>query len=384
MEPSAHTASEGESRDHVGALLRRTREGKRMALPDVARALRIRIHYLDAIENGAYERLPAQVYAVGFIRAYADYLALDGEEAVRRFRRETQGLDSQPDLSFPVPIAERSIPGGRILVTALVLAVCGYGLWYYQAGGGRKPPDTVPQVPAALVQPSESGAADPLASPSEARASVRTRPQSAPTSLPAGQDPKVAAAPIAAATAPLPEPALRNATAPVAALPPNSVTAATAAPPPSQAAIPDVGAGANTPDATAEQVALLSPPPPPPKPSVPATGPGHVYGMTDEPVHIVVHITGDCWIEVREADQSLRFSKLLHAGDEYRVADLAGLTLKTGNSNGLKILVDGKQVNIPPVDSRVYSIALDPARLASGDAAVPAEIHPVTVPRHPD
>jgi cytoskeleton protein RodZ len=371
-------APEVESRDHIGVLLRRTRESKRLTLADVARGLRIRLHYLEAIENGLYERLPAPVYTVGFIRAYADFLGLDGEEAVRRFRHETQGFDSQPDLQFPEPIAERSIPGGRILVTALVLAICGYGLWYYQAGGGRSAPDTVPKVPVALDQPSESSVADPLASPNEARASVPAAPESTAAPTQARQQTKIAAvappaaprsadaAPAAAAlaTAPLPEPALRAAAAPVAS--PIAPGAAPAEEP--------------------QQVALSLPAPPPPKPSVPVSAPGsaRVYGMTDEPVRIVLRITGDCWIEVREADDSLRFSKLLHAGDEYRVADLAGLTLKTGNSNGLKILVDGKPVNVPPVNSRVFSIALDPARLAAGDAEIPAEVHPVTVPRHPD
>ena len=56
---------------------------------------------------------PARPTRSAFVRAYAEYLGLDGEEAARRFKREGQGLDSQPGLSLPAPIAERSIPGGR-------------------------------------------------------------------------------------------------------------------------------------------------------------------------------------------------------------------------------------------------------------------------------
>lgn len=363
-----------EPHDRIGVLLRTTREAKRLALTDVARTLRIRAHYLEAIEDGHYERLPAAVYAAGFIRGYAEYLQLDGEEAIRRFRRETQTVDSQPDLSYPVPIAERSIPGGRILVTALVLAICGYGLWYYAVDGGRQQANPVPEVPTALVHNgAEPGVPDPLASPSEARASVRVPPNAAPPAVPAAKP--------AALTAASPPSAPAPATVmPSAALPEPGLRAAGA-----QADASSPTASRSSGDMAAQQVALIGPPtPPPPKPSVPIAGPSRVYGTTDGPVHIVVRITGDCWIEVREADDSLRFSKLLHAGDEYRVADLPGLTLKTGNSNGLQILVDGKPVNVPPVDSRVYTVALDPQRLAAGDAAVPAEIHPISVPRHPD
>jgi len=35
----------------------------------------------------------------------------------------------RPDLTLPVPLGERSVPGGPILLVALILAICGYGTW---------------------------------------------------------------------------------------------------------------------------------------------------------------------------------------------------------------------------------------------------------------
>ena len=96
--------------------------------------------HLEAIEEGRYDRLPGPVYALGFVRAYAVHLGLDGEEAVRRFKLEAEGLEAQRDLSFPVPLAERSIPGGAMVLAAVILAVCAYGIWFYlssTAGPGR-------------------------------------------------------------------------------------------------------------------------------------------------------------------------------------------------------------------------------------------------------
>lgn len=149
----------------VGTLLRRTRDERRLSIADVAKALRIRAAYLDAIEKGAYERLPGRAYAVGFVRAYADYLGLDGAEAARRFKQEGRGLDAPQDLTLPAPIADRSIPGGRMLLAALVLAICGYGLWYYIGTADRHRPDTVADVPQALETDTPA--------PSEAKAATR-------------------------------------------------------------------------------------------------------------------------------------------------------------------------------------------------------------------
>src|SRR5271157_1327051 len=83
-EPSSRVA-------RAGAGLREVRERLGWKLPDVAEALRIRLEYLTAIEQGDLSPLPGPAYRVGFIRAYAQILGLDGEEILRRFR-EAGGL----------------------------------------------------------------------------------------------------------------------------------------------------------------------------------------------------------------------------------------------------------------------------------------------------
>jgi cytoskeleton protein RodZ len=303
------TASENGSRgQRIGMLLRRTREGRRIAIADVAATLRIRVTYLEAIEKGAYERLPGATYAVGFVRAYAEYLGLDGEEAARRFKREGQGLDGQHDLSPPAPIAERSIPGGRILLVALVLAICGYGFWYYLSGD-RQRPDTVAAVPPALTTEAST--------PSEAKAAVRE---------PGGPS---ADAPNPAQPAPL--------------------TVATAA----------------------------APTLPPDNPE-----PGHVFGVADGPVRIVLRFTGDCWIQIKGGGPDADFGKLMHAGDVYRVPDHPSLVLRVGDSQHVTITLDGRIVTLPPANSLVRNVALDPAQLtawAGAPVAAPAATAPTPV-----
>src|SRR6185437_4302289 len=177
VNPPLPSGSQGESAPEtaraqpIGMLLRRTRDQRRLSIADAAKALRIRTDYLDAIEKGAYERLPGRAYAVGFVRSYADYL----------------GLDAPEDLTLPVPIADRSIPGGRVLIAALVLAVCGYGFWYYLGTARNDRADSVADVPPALENEA--------AAPSAAKAATRE-----PLSLPLPPTVEIPGAP--AATAP--------------------------------------------------------------------------------------------------------------------------------------------------------------------------------------
>ena len=137
----------------AGDALQQQREALGLNFSDVAGALRIKPAYLAAIEEGRPDRLPGPAYAAGFVRAYGDHLGLDGAEILRRFRLEAAGLDAKPDLSFPMPLGERSMPGRTMLLLALILAICGYGAWYYLSTDELARPERVTEVPATLLPP---------------------------------------------------------------------------------------------------------------------------------------------------------------------------------------------------------------------------------------
>src|SRR5437867_1102104 len=137
----------------AGDLLRRQREALGLDLDDAAAALKIKPGYLAALEAGRPDLLPGPAYAIGFVRAYGDHLRLDGNEILRRFKAESAVLDTKPDLAFPMPLGERSLPGGAMLLVALILALCGYGTWYYVSTGERARPIRVTEVPPELAMP---------------------------------------------------------------------------------------------------------------------------------------------------------------------------------------------------------------------------------------
>src|SRR3546814_10325935 len=68
----------------IGELLRARREELGQDLRDVSHMLRIRYPYLEAIEGGRVGELPGPTYAVGFVRAYADYLGLERDRKSTR------------------------------------------------------------------------------------------------------------------------------------------------------------------------------------------------------------------------------------------------------------------------------------------------------------
>ena len=68
-----------DERPGIGHLLRRARRKRGVSLEDAERATRIRKDYLEKLESDDHATLPEPIYVRGFVRAYADYLDLDGD-----------------------------------------------------------------------------------------------------------------------------------------------------------------------------------------------------------------------------------------------------------------------------------------------------------------
>ena len=69
----------------IGSSLQEARLRQGVDLNEAEAATKIRAKYLRALEDERFEILPAQTYVKGFLRAYADYLGLDGQLYVDEF-----------------------------------------------------------------------------------------------------------------------------------------------------------------------------------------------------------------------------------------------------------------------------------------------------------
>ncbi|HVF69341.1 MAG TPA: helix-turn-helix domain-containing protein [Xanthomonadales bacterium] len=68
--------------------LKDARIQRHLTLEQAAKATKIKPHFLEAIERGAYNELPSPAYARGFVRNYADFLGLPNAQASALFKRD--------------------------------------------------------------------------------------------------------------------------------------------------------------------------------------------------------------------------------------------------------------------------------------------------------
>jgi cytoskeletal protein RodZ len=72
----------------AGEKLQTARLEKGLTLKDVAKATKIKVEYLEHIEEGEYDKLPSVSYAYGFVRNYASFLGIAEKEIMPLFKRE--------------------------------------------------------------------------------------------------------------------------------------------------------------------------------------------------------------------------------------------------------------------------------------------------------
>ena len=370
LEPPVIQPFTGES---VAAELRRARQDLGRDLVRIAADLKIRRVYLQAIEDGRFDDLPGATYAVGFIRSYAEYLGLDSIEIVSRFKEEVQGLHERLQLVFPTPVPESKIPSGAVLLISVLLIALAYGGWYYLSTGDDDMDGQVLDLPDTLAPLVSGGEEEPLPDPMDWTRSILTPadPLVADEGAPSAQAPQEPGEGESQPSAQAPqqpdalvnlgsalsaefeaEPAAGTGVVGVVSEVPS--TTSEASPAPVVAATAGAIPAAPAPDALLPNDDSRQP---------------RVYGVENETARIVLRARLDSWVQVYNADKSLLLTRVLQPGDSYRVPDLAGLTLVTGNAGGLEIEVDGAAVPpLGPVGAIRRGIALDAERLLEGTA----------------
>jgi transcriptional regulator with XRE-family HTH domain len=71
-----------------GEELKRERELRDISLKEISEATKISIRFLEALEQNNYDILPGGIFNRGFIRAYARFIGVDGEELVNAYAHE--------------------------------------------------------------------------------------------------------------------------------------------------------------------------------------------------------------------------------------------------------------------------------------------------------
>lgn len=152
--------------ESIGGRLRKAREARGLSLDDVANQTRIPIRHLNHIEQEEWDALPGITYCVGFVRAYANMVGLDGPELSREIRDRLGDVRSRaPAPQYYEPADPSRVPPRSLALIAAIVAIAliaAYAIWRSSLGDGE-------EQAAETAQPQQQAAAPagPAAAPAQ-------------------------------------------------------------------------------------------------------------------------------------------------------------------------------------------------------------------------
>ena len=296
----------GGSHESPGELLRIAREKAGQSAADIADKLKIPESYISAIEDSAFDRIPAElVFVRGYIRRYARLVSLSCDELVAIFDRYTgDSREYIPALKEgrPVEVRRQVSPvvswGGTMATILLVGAVSYYG-WNSGQKSEALEAELVPEIQeiagqdpeeSAFVIEGSSALQEELAEPAVSLDELEAEPEIADT-------PEV-----------LPEPVEEQAS-----------------------------------EGNIEEIASAP---------VEAVSSG---------VRLVVRFVEDCWVQVKDMDGRSLYADVQKAGSELDMQVPAAVEVRFGNVPGVDNLnFDGRTVEVKPASPgrKVASLVL--------------------------
>lgn len=315
-EASSETAPEGSlaggaaeeiSPPSPGQMLSAARVQQNLTQREVAETLHITMHYVNAIEHDEHDKLPGAVFAKGYIKRYAEIMALD----------ETAVMAAYEGLGHASPTATAGT--GRntrkprrvgkslwaVAASATVFFSLFLGLWAWSGKDANTPAGSL--EPALSESPESSGPAQPL------------------TAMPAAPDESDSASQRAANVVRDPQPL------PLAS--------------PQQATVDGQASG------SVKRAEIDG---------------GDVSGLnSDEPVTVVegdgkdtlkLSFSGTSWIEVRDSGDGERYRDLRMAGDVLEIKGVAPFDVFLGDAPRIRLSLNGDDIELsqePRIDNSV-------------------------------
>ncbi len=143
----------------LGASLEEARRRQGLELEQVEAATHIHRRYLRALEEERFELLPADAYAKGFLRAYAEFLGLDAKRYLDEYSARLAERAPEPALvAQPLRLHRRRAPLAwlrrwPVLVGVVFAAVLGVLAWQYGGSGSSSRPVSPPTPLRSLPRP---------------------------------------------------------------------------------------------------------------------------------------------------------------------------------------------------------------------------------------
>lgn len=303
---------------HVGVILKKARENRKLSLQQVSKELMIRRFYLEAVEDGKFQELPAKVFSTGFVRTYAKLLGLNADHAVARFIKDAYGeaATEQPELAFPEPVDTSILPNSTLItfggLGAALIVVLLIGLSF--SNQSEQPEQQV--VIDLTRQNSEnqdialldSETTDSTAS-SDAEGKVNEETETSDLSVNLGE---TSQDDIYTQEGQTPVETTETTEASTSDTTDSETEATTQAETPTAESQPVTQAPAPTQQAIKSRISIFA--------------------------------TEASWVEIKTPDDKIILSRVLKEGQEYKVPDRPNLTMMTGNAGGIYLVVDGQKL----------------------------------------
>ena len=121
----------------MGEKFRTKREEMNLSLKEVENATSIRMVYLQAIEEGRVDHFLSNVYALGFIRQYANFIGLENEKLAKEFPEVLRLPPEKQDFAYGIGTLEmRGSPHGGVrwlpnILRGSIAVVVAAGAYYF-------------------------------------------------------------------------------------------------------------------------------------------------------------------------------------------------------------------------------------------------------------
>lgn len=122
--------------DPLGDYLKQAREKKGVSFEQISSQTRIQEYHLQALESEDFAKLPAKVFAKGFVRSYAKALGLDEEEVLQRFLQTSATFYDQQEPDAPEPHVQVTLEApprqgpNWSLVLGIIVIIAAIAIWF--------------------------------------------------------------------------------------------------------------------------------------------------------------------------------------------------------------------------------------------------------------
>jgi cytoskeleton protein RodZ len=323
-----------------GAQLASYRKLKSLSVEDVASYLKLAPRQVHAIEADDYAALPGMAITRGFIRTYAKLLAIDPAPLLDALPKQEMRLGAVAgsdrvqkstfnESSLPLRDRNKILPLAIAVAVAAAIAAGGFYFLHHSEDGPVSPLTWLEPKDDADAAATEDAVAPVVAASTDA-AAVAAQATAAGSEQGSSAFPKFERLPVASI------PGV------------SSAPAVTPAPVPTPAAVPTVAAPVVAP-AVAPKAA---------EPAAKEETVKPVLNVSNSKDLLRLVLREDAWVELRRADDSVIFSRLLQAGSTESFDVPEPVQLIVGNASGVVATLRGSPLDLPVSKNNVARISL--------------------------